>query len=82
VSLIFLIQSGFSAVAANSTIAPQFSGAASVAIRLGKKESSPWYHWYAVPYAKAANASTSATSGTLATAVFQPGVQLMYGFGK
>jgi len=34
-----------------------------------------------MPCAKAENATTSTTSGALATAVFQPGVQIMYGFG-
>jgi hypothetical protein len=75
VSLIFIVQAGFSTLEATSTIAPAFTGTLGVAFRLGKS------HVYVMPYAKASNATTSATSGALATAVFQPGVQIMYGFG-
>jgi hypothetical protein len=76
VSLVFIVQAGFTMTQATSTAAPAFSGAAAVAIRLLKKTP-----LYLMPYAKTANASTSVTSGALATAVFQPGVQVMYGFG-
>lgn len=75
VSLIVIVQAGFSMVQATSSAAPAFTGSAGVAFRLGKS------HVYLMPYAKASNASTSATSGALATAVFQPGLQVMYGFG-
>jgi hypothetical protein len=75
VSLIFIVQAGFSTLEATSTIAPAFTGTLGVAFRLGKS------NVYVMPYAKASNATTSATSGALATAVFQPGVQIMYGFG-
>jgi len=75
VALVTIIQAGFSAVAANSTIAPSFTGSLGVAFRLGKS------NVYLMPYAKASNAATSTSSGALATAVFQPGVQILYGFG-
>jgi hypothetical protein len=75
VSLVFIVQAGFSSLQATSTIAPAFTGSLGVAFRLGKSRV------YLMPYAKASNATTSATSGALATAVFQPGIQLIYGFG-
>jgi hypothetical protein len=75
VSLIVIVQAGFSTLQANSTVAPAFTGSVGVAFRLGKS------HVYLMPYAKASNATTSTTSGALATAVFQPGVQVLYGFG-
>lgn len=74
VSLITIVQAGFSTVQATSTTAPAFTGSIGVAFRLGKS------HTYIMPYAKAGNASTG-TSGALATAVFQPGVMLLFGFG-
>ena len=75
ISLITIAQVGFSTVQATSTTAPAFTGSIGVAFRLGKT------HAYLMPYAKAANASTGGASGALATAVFQPGVMLLYGFG-
>jgi hypothetical protein len=75
VSLIFIVQAGFSAANAASSAAPAFTGTGAVAFRLRP-------NLYLMPYAKAANASTSATSGALATAVFQPGAQIVYSFGK
>jgi hypothetical protein len=75
VSLLFIIQAGFSNIVATSTIAPAFSGSFGVAFRLGAS------HVYILPYVKLSNASTSATSGALATAVLQPSVQIVFGFG-
>jgi hypothetical protein len=60
VSLVLIVETGFSTSQAASSLAPAFSGN--------------------VPYAKAANAAVSSTGGSLATAVFQPGVMLLYGF--
>lgn len=74
ISLITIVQAGFSTVQATSTTAPAFTGSIGVAIRLGKKPI------YLFPYAKASNAATG-TGGALATAVFQPGLMLLYGFG-
>ena len=74
VSLITIVQAGFSTVQATSTTAPAFTGSIGVAFRLGKKPI------WIMPYAKASNTSTG-TSGALATAVFQPGVMVLYGFG-
>jgi hypothetical protein len=76
VSLIFIIQTGFSAIQATSTVSPAFTGSIAAAFRLGKS------HLYVMPFAKASNATTSSTSGALATAVFQPGIQIVYGFSK
>ena len=67
-------QGGFSNVTASSTVAPALSGSLALFIHLYK---TVWL----TPYAKASNASTSPTSGALATAVFQPGVQLTLAFG-
>ena len=67
-------QGGFSSVSASSTVAPALSGSLALFIHLYK---GVWL----TPYAKASNASTSPTSGALATAVFQPGVQLTFAFG-
>lgn len=75
VSLIFIIQAGFSAASASTSAAPAFTGTGAVAFRLRP-------NLYLLPYAKAANALTSTPSGALATAVFQPGVQIVYSFGK
>ena len=74
VSLITIVQAGFSTVQATSTTAPAFTGSIGVAFKLGKKPI------WIMPYAKASNASTG-TGGALATAVFQPGVMVLYGFG-
>jgi hypothetical protein len=74
VSLIAIVQAGFSTIQSTSATAPAFTGSMGVAFRLGKKPV------YIIPYAKASNASTG-TSGALATAVFQPGVMVLYGFG-
>ena len=74
VSLITIVQAGFSTVQATSTTDPAFTGSIGVAFRLGKKPI------WVMPYAKASNATTG-TTGALATAVFQPGVMVLYGFG-
>jgi hypothetical protein len=74
VSLITIVQAGFSTVQATSTTAPAFTGSVGVAFRLGKNP------FYIMPYAKASNAA-SGSNGALATAVFQPGVMFLYGFG-
>ena len=75
VSMIFVVQAGFSAASATNSAAPAFTGTGAVAFRLRP-------NLYLMPYAKAANASTTTSSGALATAVFQPGVQIVYSFGK
>ena len=75
VSLLFIIQAGFSSIQATSTVAPAFTGSFGVAFRIKTS------HVYVMPYVKLSNASTSATSGALATAVVQPGMQVVYGFG-
>lgn len=74
VSLVLIVETGFSTSQAASSLAPAFSGNVGVAFRLGKSNT------YIMPYAKAANAAVSSTGGSLATAVFQPGVMLLYGF--
>ena len=71
VSLVTIVQAGLSASATTSLA---FTGSIGVAFRLGKKPV------YIMPYAKASNASIG-TSGALATAIFQPGVMVLYGFG-
>lgn len=76
ISLVTIVQAGFSTVQANSTVAPAFTGSVGLAIHVGTGG------WYLFPYAKAGNASTSSTSGALATVVLQPGLQFMYGFSK
>jgi hypothetical protein len=72
ISLITIVQAGFSTIQAT---APAFTGSIGMVFRLGKT------HAYLMPYAKASNASTGGASGALATAVLQPGVMLLYGFG-
>jgi hypothetical protein len=74
VSLITIVQAGFTTVQATSTTAPAFTGSIGVALRLGKT------HAYLMPYAKASNPQTG-TNGSLATAIFQPGMMVLYGFG-
>jgi len=74
VSLVLIVETGFSTSQATSSLAPAFSGNVGVAFRLGKSNT------YIMPYAKAANAAVSSTGGSLATAVFQPGVMFLYGF--
>jgi hypothetical protein len=70
-SLIFIVQAGFSAVQANSTVAPAFiTGTFGISLRLGKS------NWYVMPYLKAANPQVSSGG----SAVFQPGIQILYGF--
>jgi hypothetical protein len=70
-----IVQGGFSAVAASSTVSPAIDGALALFIHI---KGGLWI----VPYAKASNAASSPASGALATAVFQPGIQLTYGFGS
>jgi hypothetical protein len=74
--LVFILQAGFSSIAANSTIAPTFSGSLGLAFRLGKKS-----NVYLFPYAKSASASTVSSTTAVVSAIFQPGVMLLYGFG-
>jgi hypothetical protein len=75
VSLVFIIQAGFSTIEATSTVSPTFTGSFAIPIRIRKS------HVYIMPYVKLSSASTSATSGAVATGVLQPGVQAVYGFG-
>ena len=74
VSLVLIVETGFSTSQTTSRVTPAFSGNVGVAFRLGNSNT------YIMPYAKAANAAVSSTGGSLATAVFQPGVMLLYGF--
>lgn len=71
VSLITIVQAGLSA---SATASLAFTGSVGVAFRVGKKPI------YIMPYAKASNASTG-TNGAFASAVLQPGVMILYGFG-
>jgi hypothetical protein len=72
ISLVLIVQAGFSATATN--VAPSFSGNVAVPIRLGKT------HAYLMPYVKAGN-PTFGTNGAAATAILQPGFMILYGFG-
>ena len=74
VTLLLIVQAGFTTVQANSTVAPSFNGSVGVAFKIKP-------NLYVMPFAKASNATTVTNSSALATAVFQPGVQVMYGFG-
>jgi len=74
VSLVLIVETGFSTSQATSNVTPAFSGNIGVAFRLGKSNT------YIMPYARAANAAVSSTGSSLATAVFQPGVMFLYGF--
>jgi hypothetical protein len=76
VSLVLIVETGFSTSQATSNVTPAFNGDIGVAFRLGKSNT------YLMPYAKAANAALTSTGGGLATAVFQPGIMLLYGFRK
>lgn len=68
-TLLFLGQAGVTAVQATSTSASlAFSGSVAAAFRLGKKPV------YLMPYAKAASVGTG--NGVM----FQPGLQVVYGF--
>lgn len=71
VSLITIVQAGLSA---SATASVAFTGSVGVAFRVGKKPI------YVMPYAKASNASAG-TNGAFASAVLQPGVMILYGFG-
>lgn len=73
-SLIFIATAGFTSVQANSGVSPQFTGLMAFTYRIGKTG------WYVMADAKAVNATTSTTSGALATAVLQPGIRLVRGF--
>lgn len=75
VSLIFLGQGGVTANQVTGTIAPTFTGSFGVSFRIGKLP------LFVMPFAKAASAPTPTNSSGFATVVFQPGVQLFYGFG-
>lgn len=74
VCLIVIALGGVSAASGGQAAAPAFTGSVAVSIRLHG-------HLYLTPYGQASNASYSATSGALATAVISPGVWLVYGFG-
>ena len=73
VSLILIGQAGFSTSTVGTS--PAFTGSVAAAFKLGKS------NVYALPYFKAGS-PTLGTSGTVAAFVMQPGVQLMYGWGK
>jgi hypothetical protein len=74
VSLVLIVETGLSTSQAASSVAPAFSGSFGVAFRLGQSNT------YIMPYARASNAAVSSTGSSLAAAVFQPGVMLLYGF--
>jgi len=74
VSLVLIVETGLSTSRATSNVTPALSGNIGVAFRLGKSNA------YLMPYAKAANTAASPTGSSLGTAVFQPGVMLLYGF--
>ena len=75
VSLLLNFQGGFATVQP-SGISPSFAGDIGMAIK-------PWTtrNLYILPYAKVQNASVGSSTGAFATAVFQPGILLFYGFG-
>lgn len=70
-SLIAIMQLGFSTVQATSTTAPSLSGSLGLAVR-PRKSSNFWILFYAK--AQNPNAATNAM-------VFQPGIQLLYSLG-
>ena len=74
VSLVLIVETGFSTTQATSNVTPAFSGNIGVAFRLGQSNT------YIMPYARAANAAVNSSGSSLATAVFQPGVMFLYGF--
>lgn len=74
VSLLAIVQGGFSSISPGGGITPSISGSFGVAFR-------PWKaHVWIMPYVKAAN-PTMGTNGAVATAVMQPGVSVFFGFG-
>jgi len=68
VKLLVIVQAGFSMVQATSTASPAVTGTVGAAFRLRKTG-----NVYIMPYTKATNATTT-------SAVFQPGIQLLYAF--
>ena len=73
VCLLLTALGGLSAASGGAAASPAFTGALKL-----------WFHVgpiYIVPQAKVSNASYSPSSGALATAVFSPALQIMYGFG-
>lgn len=74
VSLVLIVETGFSTSQATSNVSPAFSGNIGVAFRLGKSDT------YIMPYARTTNAAVSSTGSSLATAVLQPGIMFLFGF--
>ena len=72
VSLVTIMQLGFTTVQATSTTAPTIVGSVGIAFRVAKNV-------WIMPYARAA--SVSAASATGGTAVFQPSMTVLFGFG-
>jgi hypothetical protein len=72
VCLLLTALGGVAAANGGAGAAPAFTGALKIWFRIGPV--------YIVPQAKVSNAAYSPTSGALATAVFSPALQVMYGF--
>lgn len=74
VSLVAIAQGGFTSISSTAGVSASISGSFGVAFR-------PWKaHVWIFPYVKAANPATG-VGGAVATAILQPGVMLLYGFG-
>jgi hypothetical protein len=76
-ALLFIVQAGFSANTAASTVSPAFAGSLALALRPSLK-----LPVWIMPLVRAANTSAGSSTGALATAVLQPGAQLVFGFGS
>ena len=74
VSLVTIVQFGFTSVQGSSTVAPAFSGSLATPIKLWATR------WYFTPYLKVGNA-TLTSAGSVASGILQPGAMFIYGFG-
>ncbi len=74
VSLVTIAQGGFTAVQATQSIQPAFTGSVGLALRFGRS------NLYLMPYVRASNPQRG-TDGALVSAILQPGMMLIYGFG-
>jgi hypothetical protein len=75
VSFVAIGQAGINQVQATSTTSLAVTGSAALALRLGKT------NLYVMPYMKASNPQKG-TDGALVSAILQPGIMLVYGFGR
>jgi hypothetical protein len=73
VCLLLTALGGVAAASGGVGAGPAFTGALKIWFRIGPV--------FIIPQAKVSNAAYSPTSGALATAVFSPAIQIMYGFG-